>query len=162
MPIQVAVNKAKLLVWSPSLRDANEQTQLEPFTYQLADLNGDPLAVAVGKGKIVFISYWATWCPPCVAELPSIEKLHATYGDQIDFMLITNEEAEVVTRFLEKHEFVMPVYNPQMAPPLELYDTNIPTNYLLDRDGKIIIKETGAADWNSAKVRSILENMLTE
>ena len=159
-PIQVAVNKVKLLVWSPSELDAEDQTQLPPFTYQLTDLKGSESTFAVGQGKATFISYWATWCPPCIAELPSIQKIYADYGDQIDFLLITNEEAEVVNRFLEKKAYEFPVYIPRMAPPEALYDASIPTNYLIDDHGKIIIKETGAADWSSAKVRSILEGLL--
>lgn len=158
-PIQVAVNKLKLLVWSPSELDAEDQTQLEPFTYYLNDLNGTPKSVEIGDGKVTFISYWATWCPPCIAELPSVEKLHADYGDEINFLLITNEDPAVVTRFIEKKNYDLPVFIPRMAPPEKLYERSIPTNYLIDGSGKIIMKETGAADWDSERVRGVLKKL---
>ncbi len=161
-PIQVAVNKLKLLVWSPSELDAEDQTQLEPFSYQLTDLKGTPKTIEIGTGKVTFISYWATWCPPCIAELPSIQKMYDDYGDQVDFLLITHEDPRVVGRFLEKKAYHLPVFIPRMAPPEKLVDRSIPTNYLIDKNGKIIIKETGAANWDSKKVRSILESLLRE
>lgn len=160
MPIQVAVNKVKLLVWSPSELDDEDQTQLQAFAYQLSDLNGNRNTIEIGKGKVTFISYWATWCPPCIAELPSISNLYADYGDQVNFILITNEEPDVVTRFLENKGYDLPVFIPQMEAPNALYDRSIPTNYIIDEKGKIIIKETGAADWNSNKVREILDGLL--
>ena len=160
--IQVGVNKVKLLVWSPTTLDEEDQTQIKPFSYQVTDLNGTKKSIAIGQGKISFISYWATWCPPCIAEMSSIQELHASYGDQIDFLLITNEEAEVVRRFIEKKAFDLPVYRPQMDPPEVLYENSLPTNYLIDGTGKIIIKEIGAADWNSKKVRAVIDGLLSQ
>ncbi len=148
------------MVWSPSALDQEDQTQLTPFTYQLADLNGTPTPIDIGKGKVTFLSYWATWCPPCIAELPSIEKLYAHYGKQVQFILLTNEDPEPVTRFLEKKGYDLPVFNPRMPAPEVLSSASIPTNYLIDGKGKIIIKETGAADWDSKKVREVLEGLV--
>ncbi len=160
-PIQVAVNKIKIFVFTPSFIEESDQTQLKSFNYQVTAFNGDSKSIAIGKGRITFISYWATWCPPCIAELPSIQKLYADYGDKIDFILLTNEKPEVVQKFLEKKAFKLPVYFPKMKTPKSLYDNSIPTNYIIDATGKIIIKETGAADWNSTKVRKVLDGLLT-
>ncbi len=159
-PIQVALNKVRVFVWSPSELDQEDQTQLQPFTYRLATLDGTPTNIEIGKGKVTFISYWATWCPPCIAELPSIKKLYTDYGDQIDFILLTNEDPETVREFLKKKSFDLPVYLAQMETPEALSGRSIPTNYVLDKTGKIVIKETGAADWNSEKVREVLNGLL--
>lgn len=159
-PIQVALNKVRVFVWSPSQLDQEDQTQLQPFSYQLATLNGTPTTIEIGKGKVTFISYWATWCPPCIAELPSIEKLYTDYEDQIDFILVTDEDPETVRKFLKKKQYDLPVYFSRMETPKALFERSIPTNYVLDKTGKIIIKETGAADWDSEKVRGILEGLL--
>lgn len=159
-PIQVALNKLKLLVWSPSELDQEDQTQLQPFTYQLITAEGTPTTLEIGKGKVSFISYWATWCPPCIAELPSIKKLYKDYGDQIDFILLTNEKPETVRKFLTKKSYDLPVYFPRMETPKALLESSIPTNYLLDKTGKIVIKETGSADWDSKKVRAVLDGLL--
>jgi len=161
-PIQVALNKVRVLVFSPSELDGEEQTQLAPFDYRVTDLNGKLTSVPIGQGKITFISYWATWCPPCIAELPSIQKLHAEYGERITFLLLTNEKPETVKRFLKKKALDLPVFTPQMEAPEALYETSIPTNYVLNQKGKIIIKETGAADWDSERVRGVLNILLEE
>lgn len=160
MPIQVVVNKVKLWVWSPSELKVEDQTQLAPFTYLLSEVDGTTHNAEIGKGKVTFISYWATWCPPCIAELPSIEALYSDYGNQVNFILLTQEDAEVVNRFLEKKGLDLPIFIPRMQAPEPLYSRSIPTNYLIDGTGKIIIKETGAADWNSAQVREILDGLL--
>jgi len=159
-PIQVVVNKAKVLVWSPSIRAVEDQAQLAPFDYHVLTLDGAPKSIGIAKGKVTFISYWATWCAPCLAELPSIEKLYADYGEQINFVLLTNEESETVKAFLKKKPYTLPIFTPRMAPPALLLDKSIPTNYLIDQNGKIIIKETGAADWNNEKVRAIFDGLL--
>jgi thiol-disulfide isomerase/thioredoxin len=161
-PIQVALNKVRVAVFSPSVLDGEERIQLQPFTYRVASMDGVPKSVPIGDGKITFISYWATWCPPCIAELPSIQKLHSDYGEQVTFLLLTNEKPESVQRFLKKKALDLPVFIPQMKAPEALYETSIPTNYVLDQKGKIIIKETGAADWNSKRVRQLLNNLLQE
>ncbi|MFC4635786.1 TlpA family protein disulfide reductase [Dokdonia ponticola] len=161
-PIQVAINKLKVYLFSPSAFAKADQTQLPPFTYQLRTIDGFAHTAEIGQGKVTFISYWATWCPPCIAELPSIEKLYKDYGDKIDFVLITQEEPDKVKRFLERKELSIPAVFPQMETPELLYESTIPTNYIIDASGKIIIKEKGPADWNSAEVRETLDGLLSE
>jgi len=158
-PIQVGVNKLKMLVFSPSAMDAKEQTQLDPFDYLVTDINGSSEAISVGKGKVTFLSYWATWCPPCIAELPSIQKLYADYGDKMNFVLLTNEDPAIVRRFIKKKGYELPIYFPEMETPEKLYSNSLPTNYVIDAQGKIIVKEKGAADWNSVKVRELLDGL---
>ena len=158
--LQVALNKIRVMVLSPTELDVEDQTQIRPFEYRVNDLNGQPMAIEIGKGKTTFLSYWATWCPPCIAELPSIQELYNDYRDQIDFVLLTDERPETVRTFLEKKNYDLPVYIPRMETPEKLYERSIPTNFVIDRAGRIIIKEKGAADWNSEKVREVLEELL--
>lgn len=161
-PIQVAINKLKVAVWSPSLEDANDQDQVAPFLYAVTDLQGASRNVAVGEGKVTFISYWATWCPPCIAELPGIQELYKDYGDKVNFLLLTQEAPDKVERFVRKKGYELPIYFPQMQAPEVLQENSIPTNYVINAHGIIIIKETGAADWNSSKVRNLLNELLAK
>lgn len=162
MLLQVVVNKAKVAVWSPSAEDMENQIRVTPFTYTVTDMKGESKSIAVGHGKVTFLSYWATWCPPCIAELPSIQELYLDYGHEINFILLTQEDMEVVQRFMTKKGLNLPVYNPQMQAPEILHKTSVPTNYLIDTKGYIVIKEIGAADWNSKKVRSTLDGLLSQ
>ena len=161
-PIQVALNKLKVAVWSPSVEDVEDQRQVPPFQYAVRDLEGKVKHIGIGQGKITFLSYWATWCPPCIAELPGIQDLYKDYGDKVNFVLLTQEEPERVQRFITKKGYDVPVYFPQMQAPEMLQDNSIPTNYIIDGQGNITIKETGAADWNSAKVRALLDGLLAK
>lgn len=158
-PIQVAVNKLKVAVWSPSVEDTEDQDQVPPFQYAVVDLQGKTQSISVGKGKVTFISYWATWCPPCIAELPGIQDLYQDYGDKVNFILLTQEAPEKVKGFISRKGYKLPIYFPQMQAPEMLQGNSIPTNYIIDTKGKIIIKETGAANWNSAKVRNLLNEL---
>ena len=161
-PIQVALNKLKVAVWSPSVNSVADQNKLEPFGYRVTDINGQTKTIAVGEDKVTFLSYWATWCPPCLAEMPGIQKLYKDYGDKMEFILLTQEDPQVVQRFLTKKGYDLPVYFPQMNTPEILSSKSIPTNYIIDAQGSILIKETGAADWNSEKVRTLLDELLAK
>ncbi|WP_194527133.1 TlpA family protein disulfide reductase [Zobellia roscoffensis] len=159
-PIQVALNSVKMQFFSPSKISEENQTVIESFNYRVETLNGENISLEIGRGRVTFIGYWATWCPPCIAEMPSIQKLYDDYGDSVNFLLLTNEEPEVVKRFLEKKKFILPVYIPRMQAPEALYDRNIPTNFVIDKTGKIVVKETGSTDWNAKKIRAILETLI--
>lgn len=159
-PIQVALNKLKVAVWSPSVEDEEDREQVVPFTYAVQDLNGTPKHIAIGQGKVTFLSYWATWCPPCIAELPEIQALYSNYGDKVNFVLLTQEDSEKVQRFITKKGYDLPVYIPQMQAPEVLQSNSLPTNYIIDAKGNIIIKETGAANWNASKVHELLDGLL--
>ncbi|WP_400073406.1 TlpA family protein disulfide reductase [Zobellia russellii] len=161
-PIQVALNQIKLQFFSPSVLENEDRKVIQPFNYSVRTLDGKNITLGVGKNKVTFISYWATWCPPCIAEMPSIQKLYDDYGDKVNFILLTNEEPEVITKFLHKKEFNLPVYIPKMSAPEALFEKSIPTNYIIDKEGTIVVKETGSTDWNSKNTREILENLLLE
>lgn len=156
----VAVGKAKVWAFSPSLEAEKNQIQLPSFDYHLKELTGSNKAIGIGKNKIVFLSYWATWCPPCIAEMPSIQKLYNAYGKQVEFVLITKEDPNIVTKFLKEKNLDIPVYSPNMQPPKGLDDRQLPTSYLIDAEGTVLIEETGASDWNSTKIRNLLDSML--
>lgn len=158
--IMVAVNKVKVHLFSPSVAESENIKTIAPFNYALKSIEGAPIDLEIGKEKIAFISYWATWCPPCIAEMPSIQKLYADYGDKIEFILITKEKTGIVKDFLNDKEYNLPVYIPEMKAPEELFSRSIPTSFLIDGKGNIIIRETGAADWNSKRVRDVLEDLL--
>ncbi len=161
-PIQVALNKLKVLVWSPRAEAVEDREKVEAFTYSVHDLNGVSKNIGIAQGKVTFLSYWATWCPPCIAELPGIQALYTDYKDRINFILLTQEEVTRVQRFMEKKGYDLPVYFPLMPPPDVLQENSIPTNYIIDAQGTIVIKETGAADWNSTATRAVLDGLLSE
>ena len=159
-PIQVAFNKMMVKISSPDVVSKVEQQKIAAFDYKLVNLDGIRRDAPIGKGKVTFLSYWATWCPPCIAELPSIEALYTDYGNKVDFVLISQEEPAVIRRFLNKKAINLPTVNPVMNTPEDLYERSIPTNYIIDQFGNIVIKEQGATNWNSDSVRKTLDQLL--
>lgn len=160
--LQVQINKLKISsnMFKPSRIATQDQLQVSPFDYKVSLLDGINVNSPVGKGKVTFISYWATWCGPCIAELPGLEKLYADYGNRVNFLFITNEKPSTVQGFLNKRKLNIPAVNSRMSTPEVLFEKSIPTNYIIDKKGNIIVKEQGAVDWNAQEIREILDNLL--
>lgn len=160
----IQVSLQKLVVnfspFGPEKIDKEAQISLPPFDYKVSTLDGIHVNSPIGQDKVTFISYWATSCPPCIAEIPSLEALYADYGNKVNFLFITNEEPEKVQRFLDKKSLNIPAVLPRMNTPEPLFEKSIPTNYIIDKKGNIVLKEQGAADWNTQEVRDLLESLL--
>lgn len=152
----------RLISFSPSIESVENQKQLSSYNWQLKGLNTDDLDFSKLKGKIIFVNLWATWCPPCVAEMPSIQKLYNDYKDKVEFVFVTNEDWQTVEEFYQKRNFNLPTYNPLSKHPLELSSKSIPATFVIDKKGKIVIDKKGAADWNSSKTRKVLNNLISQ
>jgi thiol-disulfide isomerase/thioredoxin len=106
------------------------------------------------KGKLVLVNLWATWCGPCVEEMPSLERLQAKLGDKLTILAISEDRQgdAVVAPFLEKHDIRhLAIYlDPKSAATPAFGAQGLPTSYLVARDGTIVGKEEGGAAWDSA------------
>lgn len=149
------------IAFAPSVENVEEAEKISSYNWELNGLNTQNVNFNQFEGKVVFVNFWATWCPPCRAELPMIQKLYNDYKDKIVFVFVTNESWSTVETFLKKNEYNLPVFNSLSSPPSKFTETNsIPASYLIDKEGNILISETGSADWNSTKVRKLLDNLL--
>ncbi|MBD0779211.1 TlpA family protein disulfide reductase [Maribacter sp. ANRC-HE7] len=135
---------------------------VDDYNWQLTDVDGRSFGFEEAKGKVVLVNYWATWCPPCIAEMPSLQTLYHDYGDKIVFMCVAQDKPDKVTAFISKKGYDLPVYFSKTEAPSLLTAKMLPTTYIIDRKGKIMIAKTGYADWNSAEVRNILDGLLQE
>ena len=157
MPIRSFVSW--ITAFSPSEIAKEEQVVLQNYDWNLIAENNS-VNLKQSKGKVVLINLWATWCPPCVAEMPSLQNLYDTYGEQVDFYFVSGEEREVVDAFMKKKGYTFPVYLQRFSPPAQLEGRSIPATFLIAKDGKIVIKKAGAADWNSEQTRAIVQELL--
>ena len=160
-PIQVFLNKGFALI-SPSIEKKENQTTLKSYEWKLKDENGNIFDFESVKGKVVFINFWATWCPPCIAEMPSIQNLYTDYKDKVEFLLVTNDPYSEINEFLSKNNYDFKILRPVTFNTSVFDVSTIPRTFLIDKTGKIIIDETGAANWNSDKVRLVIDNLLKE
>ncbi|MCK0125060.1 TlpA family protein disulfide reductase [Gelidibacter sp. F2691] len=158
-PIQVFLQKG-LAMFSPSIVDEEDRITLTDYNWQLVDENGLRYDFNEAKGKVVFINFWATWCPPCIAEMPSMEKLYQDYKDDVVFLFVSSEQQEVISKFKQKNDYDFLVHASITANPVQLETSAIPRTFVINQQGHILIDKTGAADWNSKKVRALLDELL--
>src|SRR5690606_12016182 len=117
------------------------------------------------RGKVVFINFWASWCPPCRAEFPSIEKLYTQFNDNSDmFFLTINEDSDLPKgrAYLDKENFSVPLYTTVGNVPQEVYSGALPTTVVLDKKGKIRFHHTGFANYASTKFIQQMEELIRE
>ena len=132
------------------------------YAWKLHDLDGRPVEFAKFKGTPVFLNIWATWCPPCVRELPSIARLAA--DPKLEGVAIvcvaTDDSPETVKQFVKDRNWPakMTVLHSSDLPPVFTTE-GIPATFLIDRDGHIVASEVGAADWSGPEVVSTLQKL---
>ncbi|WP_223033185.1 TlpA family protein disulfide reductase [Hanstruepera marina] len=160
-PIQVFIHSGLALI-SPSTIDNPDQKAISDYNWKLVDQDGNPFDFNNAKGQVIFVNFWATWCPPCIAEMPSIEALYKDYNDKVLFLLVSNEKPEAIVKFKEKRSFNFKFYNPISAPPSYFETRSIPKTYVIDKSGNIVMDRGGAANWNSDKVRATLDRLISE
>ncbi len=146
----------------PSELSAGSQFQIsdEARSWQVYDIQGNVVMLDELLDKPVFLNFWATWCPPCIGELPGIKELYETYKDEVHFVLVTSEQPDKVKDFAGKHEYNnLPFYFSRNA-PFDFASESIPATFVIGRDGKVVISKKGAARWNSGKMERILDELL--
>lgn len=150
-----------MLSFSPRVEKIEKRANLSSYDWQLKGVNTEDYDFNQAKGKVVLVNFWATWCMPCVAEMPGLEALYKDYGNKVDFLLVTSDTPDKVLPFMEKKQFTMPIYNQFSNNPKE-FDTNtIPKTFLIDKKGNIVI-ESSRADWDTKKIRKLIDGLLKE
>jgi thiol-disulfide isomerase/thioredoxin len=130
------------------------------YGWTLADLKEQPVRFTRFQGKTVFLNIWATWCGPCVAEMPSIARLAANprlKGKDIEFVCVSvDDSAAAVKSFLSKKDWPMTVLHASSLPPVFSTD-GIPATFVISPSGRIVAAEVGSSNWDSPDVVAFLE-----
>lgn len=131
------------------------------YNLMLRDPRGRVVPLSEWKGKVVFLNVWATWCPPCVAEMPGIAALYRDMGQEVVFVMLSRDrEFEKAMAFMERKGYEMPVYT--LAGPMPaVYGSNaLPTTYVIDPQGRLVLTHAGMADYDTRKFRAFLGELL--
>lgn len=124
---------------------------------------GEVTDLADLKGKIVFINFWATWCPPCIAEMPTINNLAKKYKDNSSFVFLMvdmDSNLKKSQQFMDRGGFSLMPLKPASAIPPMFFENSLPTTVVLDKNGAIVFRHEGAADYENKKFTEFLENLL--
>jgi len=135
----------------------------EPRDFTLPLLGGGNTALSSYKGKVVLLNFWATWCPPCRAEMPSMETFYKRFNAQgLEILAVdVGEDALVVQRFIKNGGFTFPVLLDTGNKTSSVYGISaIPTTFVIDREGKIVGKVVGSIMWDAPRVISAFEALL--
>jgi peroxiredoxin len=166
--IIVLVGAAVYLVSSSSSRSPGEWVNSVAVgdvapDFQLEDTKGNKVALSDLRGKVVMVNFWATWCPPCIEEMPSMERLHEVMAGEDFVMLAINTEQNgrtIVPEFLQKTPYTFPILYDDKGVVQKLYGVyKFPESFIVGKDGKVVEKVVGPLDWSSTKTIKYLKGL---
>ncbi|MDD4320071.1 MAG: TlpA disulfide reductase family protein [Acidaminococcaceae bacterium] len=158
--------------WLNSAHKADVNNEHKPATMvttiapnlNLTTLTGKQVTLSNIKGKPIFLNFWATWCPPCVEEMPFISELYSEYKDKVNFVMVSVDNADSkdkVSKFIADKGFLFPVYTAEQADVYKTYNVQgIPTTYIIDANGNIAKKHVGGM--TKTELKALLDKAVKE
>ena len=152
--------------------DVKSAGTLEPWTadpplptFSLPDTRGDMHRLADYRGKVILVNFWASWCPPCIKEMPSMQRLQTQLADRPFEILAVNvgEKKYKVWKFAKLVNFTLPVLLDTKSHTFNTWDASVlPTSFLLDTEGRIRYRVQADLEWDTAEVIALIEELLAE
>jgi peroxiredoxin len=133
--------------------------------FELKDPAGKQLSLKELRGKVVFLNFWATWCPPCIEEMPAMERLHQELQKDGLVILAVNfqEGPERVKEFFAKHNFTFAALLDRDGKVSELYQAwALPVSVIINKRGELAARAMGSNAWDSEEARRFFKQLLTE
>lgn len=126
--------------------------------------NGTTLKLSELKGKVVMLNFWATWCPPCREEIPSMMKLNTFMaGKPFQMVAVSIDEGgkPAIEAFFKETGFSLPTYQDASGTSSKIYCvTGVPETFIIDKQGILVKKIIGGAAWDSPEVVAFLEGLM--
>lgn len=143
-------------------RDARPEEGFLAPDFILKNEQGEAVQLSSYLGKPVFLNFWASWCPPCKAEMPAIQKAYESYGDQVVFYAVNvtaGDIKEEALNFMKSNHYEMPILFDYDGKAANLYRTKtIPTSFFIDKNGVIKVKHIGPM--NGDQIESYLKKVM--
>jgi len=160
--IQVIVHKGIALI-NPVKSIAKENRDVfKEYNTILINEQGKGFSLSKAKDKVIVINFWATWCAPCIAEMPSFQELYDAYKDEVVFLFISTDDMETVSKFKKQKSYTFPVFHATE----EFYEhfevSSIPKTFIINKQGEIVINKSGAVNWYSQDIQNNIATLLNE
>lgn len=117
---------------------------------ELTDLEGNPIGWEALQGKKVFLNFWATWCKPCIIEMPSMHEAAKQLGDDYVFLAASYEDMEKIKKFADKRDFAFQFVHTK-TPIQKLQIHSLPTTFLINSEGELVETVIGSREWDETE-----------
>lgn len=153
---------------NPNVEQINEASTTNESLATKADFNlnlinskGEKVSLEQYRGKVIFINFWATWCPPCVAEMPGINDMYNDIDkDKIEVLMVSfDQKFEKAINYKSKNNFDFEVYAPTAAIPQMYNSPSIPTTFIINSKGELAFTHKGMADYNRQDFKDFLKTL---
>lgn len=152
----------KVGLFQPKINNQSTEVSAPLPNVSFRDGNGKVVELVSLKGKVVFINFWATWCPPCIAEMPSINALYNKFKDNenVAFLMVdVDGNYQKSDNFMKKHHYALKVLSPAIEIPSIFMQGAVPTTVILNKEGKIVYRQEGAADYISTEMVHLISKL---
>jgi thiol-disulfide isomerase/thioredoxin len=143
-----------------SFHDADSSNDLSGIRFK--DAAGREIDLGSLKGKVVFLNFWATWCPPCLAEMPSVNKLYTQFSadKEVVFILVdADSDLAKAQQYMDRKSYKLPVYQAASSIPDVIFKGSLPTTVVFDKKGRVSYHEAGAANYGSEKFIDFIKKL---
>jgi thiol-disulfide isomerase/thioredoxin len=133
------------------------------FDFNVKTLDGNVIKMSEMEGNVIFLNLWATWCGPCRAEMPAIQSLYEKVNkENIQFVILSidnPDQQKRIRNYVKSQNFTFPIYVPSGFLPKQLSVPSIPTTFVVNKDGKIVVKKVGMTNFDTPKFKAYLEKL---
>jgi peroxiredoxin len=161
--LMVVLSGVMIVRLVPYFRQYNVEAGDRAPLFNLTSDNGTGLRLEDFRGKYVLLNFWATYCVPCVEELPSLNSIHDEMKDKglVVLGVSVDSDQEAYQRFLTAHSVTFPTArDPEWTAAIRYGTSRIPETYLIDREGTVIRKYVGAENWRRPEILNYLHSLL--
>lgn len=152
--------KAGLFSPKLELTESPPTSDLSGITF--SNSKGQLLHLSDLKGKVILINFWATWCPPCRAEMPGLNTLYNTFKDDKDIVFIfadADGDLAKSAKFMQRHNYNLPLYKIESNLPTQIFESTLPTTVIFDKQGRLSFKHEGMTDYADKKFIDFLNKL---
>lgn len=149
-------------LFKPTIENKHSAVNVDLASIKFKDSKGNTVTLADLKGKIIFLNFWATWCPPCLAEMPSINKFYEQFKDdkEVVFLMIDADgDFPKAQAYLDRKKYKFSVYTFASDLPKTIFKGSLPTTVVFDKQGRIAMNGEGAANYASAKFITFIKQL---
>lgn len=149
-------------LFKPSIDKPKNNPTTDLHSIKFKDSKNKVVSLGDLKGKIIFLNFWATWCPPCLAEMPSINTFHQQFSSDEDVVFLLVDADGNFTKsqaYFDRKKYKMPIFALASSIPKEIFNGSLPTTLVFDKQGRIAYNGVGVANYANPKFIALIKEL---